>query len=162
MKRVVNFDTGENKPWDEYRKAQQFLSQNAFRLMAAREQILADERLAMTIVDVGCNLAYTGACGLRGATLGTWLTWWAESEHSFAEVKGQGRLPIIFFAGSPLSGSNKCNCVDANGKCYGVSVGSFSSVWHSFMDTNKQFTPKDYSGDRATLEEIIELLSQTK
>lgn len=162
MKRVVNFDTGEMKPWEEYRKAQRFLTQNVYRLMAAKEQILAEERLAMTIVDVGCNLAYTGASGLRGATLGTWLTWWSECERSHAEIDDGRRLPIIYFAGSPLSGSNQCVCVDSEGKSYSVCVGSFSSVWHSFMDTNKRLAPQDYRGERASFDEIIELLNQTK
>lgn len=162
MKRVVNFDTGEMKPWEEYRKAQRFLTQNVYRLMAAREQILAEERLAMTIVDVGCNLAYTGASGLRDATIGTWLTWWGECERSHAEIDDGRRLPIIYFAGSPLSGSNQCVCVDSEGKSYSVCVCSFSSVWHSFMDINKQRAPQDYCGERATFEEIVELLNQIK
>lgn len=162
MKRVVNFDTGEMKPWEEYHKAQRFLTQNVYRLMAAREQILAEERLAMTIVDVGCNLAYTGASGLRDATIGTWLTWWSECERSHAEIDDGRRLPIIYFAGSPLSGSNQCVCVDSEGKSYSVCVGSFSSVWHSFMEVNEEWLTKEYDGERCILQEVIDWLNNKK
>lgn len=155
---VINFDQGTMPTREDSQKAQLFLRENAFRLMEMRVAILADKRLAMTPVEVGNNLAYTGTGGLRGATLGVWLTWWNECESSHAEIESVGRLPIIYFAGSPLSGSNSCNCVDSSGRCYKVSVGYFSPVWRSFMDINKRFAEELYGGPVATLDEIAEML----
>ena len=65
---------------------------------------------------------------------------------------------MVYIAGSPLSGANKCAYIDAEGESYGVSVTKFAPVWQSFVNVNTRYTEAKQRYEAYTVEEVIEKL----
>lgn len=143
---------------ESYQEAMKFFVDHAFFFLAHRAEILADSRMFLAPVNVPNNLAYSGTSGLRDATLGVYLEWWAECVNAVFEEDGHKWL-VWFFAGSPLSGSNKCKAVNEKGESKPVQRFPFMSLWHTFMDINRRYDPVKGRYQAYTLEEVVSILS---
>lgn len=146
--------TGE-EPW------MRLFFKEAFFLYEHRDRILSDSRMFLTPLPFHNNLAYSGTSGLRHATLGVYLEWWTSCERSLIKKDGDVHALTYYFAGSPLSGSNRCNAVTRYGKSESISFASpFSDIWHPFMTINKRYTEAQRIYQSYSLEESIARLRQ--
>ena len=152
----IGLDATEQQLLDQKRFA--LFLQYTHRLIAESDRILADSRMFLAPVPIRNGLAYTGTAGLRNPTLGVYIEWWRNHKCAWAEDKRGALRPLYYIAGSPFSGRNSCNCVDAAGKHTLVSVNQFSSVWSSFAKINSRYTETKRLYDAYTLEEVIERL----
>lgn len=132
--------------------------QNAHRLIAESDKIMADSRMFLAPLPIRNGLAYTGTSGMCNPTLGVYIEWWRNYECAWTKDKYGERHPIYYIAGSPLSGSNKCAYVGDDGDGHSVSVYPFSPVWGSFMEVNAHYTEAKQLYDAYSLEEVIEIL----
>ncbi len=131
--------------------------ENAFLFYSATERILADEKLRFVVTPFSNHLAYTGRSGFRGATLGTYVTWWQryKAALSFEVANSSGEMAIeprllYHIAGSPLSGSNVCAAVCPKGSSHRRSVCPFTDAWRSFMDANRTNSVDDEEHRRSS------------
>lgn len=129
------------------------------RLIAESDRIRADSRMFLARVPIRNGLAYTGTSGFHNPTLGVYIEWWREYKCAWVADKRDTLQPLVYIAGSPLSGRNSCSYVDAEGKCHSASVAKFSSVWHSFVTVNTRYTEAKQRYEAYTIEEVIERLS---
>ena len=154
----------ERNPQD-VRREQLFL-RYAHRLIAMSDTILADSRMFLAPLPIRNGLAYSGTSGFQNPTLGVYIEWWkrykcswvlddAEDENGVEEAAPE---PIVYIAGSPLSGANKCAYVTAEGECRGTSVTRFAPVWKSFVAVNTRYTEEKQRYEAYTLEEVISRL----
>ena len=136
----------------------ELLCRNLHRLIAESDKILADSKMFLAPVPIQNGLAYFGTSGFHNPTLGVYIEWWRH--HKCAWVKDEfGELqPLVYIAGSPLSGANKCAYIDAEGESYGVSVTNFAPVWQSFVNVNTRYTEAKQRYEAYMLEEVIEKL----
>ena len=132
--------------------------QNAHRLIAERDRIMADSRMFLAPLPIRNGLAYTGTSGLHNPTLGVYIEWWSNNKCAWTEDKDGALQPIYYIAGSPLSGCNKCAYVDANGNVHSISAYPFSPVWSSFMEINNHYTEAKRLYEAYSLEEVIYIL----
>lgn len=132
--------------------------QNAHRLIAESDKIMADSRMFLAPLPIRNGLAYTGTSGMCNPTLGVYIEWWRNYECAWTKDKCGERHPIYYIAGSPLSGSNKCAYIGPEGDSCSVSVYSFSNVWRSFMSVNTHYTEAKQLYEAYSLEEVIEIL----
>ncbi len=124
------------------------------------DRILKDPRMAMALVKMDNNLAYSGTSGLSGATLGVYVTWW-QKEDTARMMGKDGILKLMCqFAGSPLSGMNGCNLYGSDGKWEHIHLKYFRGTWGSFMSINRAFHEKYSDVQAYTLDEVINLLEQ--
>ena len=147
------------KELDAARKAHmELFVQNAFLFYKNAARIMNDSRMFLAPVDMGNNLAYTGVCGLRNATLGVYLEWWLYSPVDIThDVEGEPALTVSF-AGSPLSGMNSCSAVRPDGEWFNFSSRSFSLLWSSFWKINCRYTEAKQMYDAYSLEEVRQKL----
>ena len=136
----------------------ELLCRNLHRLIAESDKILADSKMFLAPVPIQNGLAYFGASGFHNPTLGVYIEWWRHHKCAWVIDKLGERRPLIYIAGSPLSGANKCAYVGAEGMSYGVSVTKFAPVWQSFVNVNTRYTEAKQRYDAYTLEEVIEKL----
>lgn len=134
---------------------------NAWELYRRREEIYADSRMFLAPLNVGCNIAYTGTSGIADATLGVWLEWWESLDMLRADEKGDERL-VYYFAGSPLSGTNRCKAVTPDGKSVDVSFCPFSTVWSTFLKINSRYDAPKQMYEAYSFEQTLEKLGLTK
>ena len=132
--------------------------QNAHRLIAKSDRIMADSRMFLAPLPIRNGLAYTGTSGMRNPTLGVYIEWWRNYECAWTKDKYGARQPIYYIAGSPLSGCNACAYVDTEGDGHSVSVYPFNNVWRSFMSVNTHYTEAKQLYEAYSLEEVIEIL----
>ena len=132
--------------------------QNAHRLIAESDKIMADSRMFLTPLPIRNGLAYTGTSGMHNPTLGVYIEWWRNYECAWTKDKYSERQPIYYIAGSPLSGSNSCAYVGDDDDGHSVSVYSFSNVWRSFMGVNAHYTEAKQLYEAYSLEEVIKIL----
>ena len=136
----------------------ELLCRNLHRLIAESDKILADSRMFLAPVPIQNGLAYTGTSGFHNPTLGVYIEWWKRHKCAWVIDESGEQQPLVYIAGSPLSGANKCAYVGAEGESYGVSVYPFSSVWQSFMAVNSRYTEAKQRYEAYTIEEVIEKL----
>ena len=141
-------------PWEEL-----FLRE-AFFLYGRRRDILSDSRMFLTPLPFRNNLAYSGTSGLSGATLGIYLEWWDSCPGAvLRETGGRAWALTYFLAGSPLSGSNRCEAVLRDGSSMHVSFpGPFRDLWSSFMSVNMRYHGVKGLYRAFTLEETVSRL----
>lgn len=157
---------GRKKPAEALRSKEEkeeeeklFLS-NAFRFLRYRDRIMSDSRMFLCPVPIQSNIAYTGTSGFRRPTLGIYLELWLNCERaSLFEENGTKQL-VYHIAGSPLSGSNHCAFVDANGKTELQSIASFISLWPTFMDINCRYDKAKDQYQAYTLKQVVEILDK--
>lgn len=136
----------------------QLFLQYTHRLISQSDRIMADSRIFLAPLPIRNGLAYTGTSGFRHPTLGVYIEWWRNCECAWTKDKDGELQPIYFIAGSPLSGSNKCAYVGADGASYSVSVYPFSTVWRSFVEINSHYTEAKQLYEAYSLEEVIAIL----
>ena len=136
----------------------ELLCRNLHRLIAESDKILADSKMFLAPVPIHNGLAYFGTSGFQNPTLGVYIEWWRHHKCAWIIDEFGERQPLIYIAGSPLSGANKCAYVGAEGMSYGVSVTNFAPVWQSFMNVNTRYTEAKQRYDAYTLEEVVEIL----
>lgn len=135
-----------------------FLSE-AFFLYESRDRILSDSRMFLTPTPFKNNLAYSGTAGLSDATLGIYIEWWETCEKARIMEEGKLRALTYIFAGSPLTGINKCSAVNRNGNRESVSFPSpFYDIWEPFMMINTRYTEAKQLYQAYSLEETVSLL----
>ena len=134
------------------------LCRNLHRLIAESDKILADSRMFLAPVPIQNGLAYFGMSGFHNPTLGVYIEWWRHHKCAWVIDELGEKQPLIYIAGSPLSGANKCAYVGAEGMSYGVSVTKFASVWQSFVNVNTRYTEAKQRYEAYTIEEVIERL----
>lgn len=149
---------GRTPATDEVRKFRTRYYHNLFssnvRLFIDRaEEIMSDSRMFLTPANVHNGLAYTGTSGFRGATVGVYLEWWQNCPEASIDANGN---PIWFISGSPLTGSNACESVDAEGRdVRSVLNGGFSAVWTTFCGINRRYDGAKSRFEALTLEELL-------
>ena len=136
----------------------ELLCRNLHRLIAESDKILADSKMFLAPVPIHNGLAYFGTSGFQNPTLGVYIEWWRHHKCAWVIDEFGEKQPLIYIAGSPLSGANKCAYVGAEGMSYGVSVTNFAPVWQSFMNVNTRYTEAKQRYDAYTLEEVVEIL----
>ena len=136
----------------------EFLCRNLHRLIAESDKILADSKMFLAPVPIHNGLAYFGTSGFQNPTLGVYIEWWRHHKCAWIFDEFGEKQPLIYIAGSPLSGANKCAYVGAEGMSYGVSVTNFAPVWQSFMNVNTRYTEAKQRYEAYTLEEVVEIL----
>ena len=134
------------------------LCRNLNRLIAESDKILADSRMFLAPVPIHNGLAYFGTSGFHNPTLGVYIEWWRHHKCAWVIDELGEKQPLIYIAGSPLSGANRCAYVGAEGMSYGVSVTKFAPVWQSFVNVNTRYTEAKQRYEAYTLEEVIEKL----
>ena len=133
---------------------------NAFRFLRYRDRIMSDSRMFLCPVPIQSNIAYTGTSGFRRPTLGIYLELWLNCERaSLYEEDGTKQL-VYHIAGSPLSGSNHCAFVDANGMSELKSIASFISLWPTFMDINCRYDKAKDRYQAYILKQVVEILDK--
>ena len=138
-----------------------FLS-NAFRFLQYKDRIMSDSRMFLCPIPIQSGIAYTGTRGFQRPTLGIYLEWWLNCERaSLYEEDGIKKL-VYHIAGSPMSGSNRCGFVDANGKTEVKSITSFISLWPTFMDINCRYDEAKHRYQAYTLKQVVEILDEEK
>ena len=131
----------------------------AFFLYENKEKIYADVRMFLTPLPFKNNLAYTGAAGMQGATLGVYLKWWDQCEEALLKKNGEVYALTYFIAGSPLSGSNRCSAVKRNGDTIEFSFTCmFSSIWGPFMNINQSYSETKRLFPAYSLKDTVEIL----
>ena len=140
------------------RQQGELLCRNLHRLIAESDKILADSKMFLAPVPIQNGLAYFGTSGFQNPTLGVYIEWWRHHKCAWIIDEFGEKQPLIYIAGSPLSGANKCAYVGAEGESYGVSVTNFAPVWQSFMNVNTRYTEAKQRYDAYTLEEVVEKL----
>lgn len=136
----------------------ELLCRNLHRLIAESDKILADSRMFLAPVPIQNGLAYTGTSGFHNPTLGVYIEWWRHHKCAWVIDEFGEKQPLVYIAGSPLSGANKCAYVGAEGESYGVSVTKFAPVWQSFMNVNTRYTEAKQRYEAYTIEEVVEKL----
>ena len=136
----------------------ELLCRNLHRLIAESDKILADSKMFLAPVPIQNGLAYFGTSGFQNPTLGVYIEWWKHHKCAWVIDESGEQLPLVYIAGSPLSGANKCAYVGAEGESYGVSVTNFAPVWHSFMNVNTRYTEAKQRYEAYTIEEVVEKL----
>jgi hypothetical protein len=136
----------------------ELLCRNLHHLIAESDTILSDSQMFLAPVPIQNGLAYFGTSGFHNPTLGVYIEWWKHYKCAWVIDKFGVKQPLIYIAGSPLSGANKCAYVGAEGICYGVSTTKFASVWQSFVTVNTRYTEAKQRYVAYTLEEVIEKL----
>ena len=145
----------QKEPWKE------LFFKEAFFLFEHRDAVYADSRMFLTPLPFDNNLAYTGTSGLRNATLGVYLEWWDSCERAIFKDKGEVTALTYFIAGSPLSGSNRCNVVNRRGETKTIVFSSpFTEIWSSFMRINQRYTEAKQIYQAYSLEETIAKLRE--
>jgi len=130
---------------------------NAWYFYEHYKEICSDSRKFLARVPVQNGLAYTGTSGFRNPTLGVYVEWWRSCEKAVVEQKGEKWL-MWYIAGSPLSGSNKCSIVNAEGKTRTYEVHPFTAVWPSFMQVNTRYDECKSKYMAYTIEEVVALM----
>ena len=136
----------------------ELLCRNLHRLIAESDKILADSRMFLAPVPIQNGLAYFGTSGFHNPTLGVYIEWWRHHKCAWVIDELGEKQPLIYIAGSPLSGVNKCAYVCAEGDSYGVSVTNFVPIWQSFVNVNTRYTEAKQRYEAYMLEEVIEKL----
>jgi hypothetical protein len=131
---------------------------NANRLIEASNKILSDSRIFLTPLPITSGLAYTGTSGFQNPTLGIYIEWWKNNECAWTLDKSGVKRPIYHISGSPLSGTNSCGYVGAEGENCHASIRSFSSVWSSFININTRYVEAKQRYDAYTLEDVLKIL----
>ena len=135
--------------------------ENAHRLIAHGERIMADSRMFLAPLPIRNGLAYIGTSGMRNPTLGVYIEWWRNNECAWAEDESGVNQPIYFIAGSPLSGCNSCAYVGADGDGHTTSVRHFAMVWRTFAKLNTHYTEAKQIYEAYTLEDVLNILFGT-
>lgn len=138
--------------------------QNAFLLYESAETIFSDSRMFLAPVPIQSGLAYTGTSGFRSPTLGVYLEFWQRSGMPVTIKKGiypfarEHRALLYHIAGSPLSGSNSCAFVTADGTTLQHSLSSFGPYWKLFVQINSRYDEAKRRFQAYTIREVVEKL----
>ena len=140
-------------------QAEKFFTDHAFFFLDHREQILNDSRMFLAPVPIQSGLAYTGTSGFQRPTLGVYIEWWMTCVPAIIGRYRKNTWLTYRIAGSPLSGSNRCGIVNANGECRSEQLPSpFSAIWRPFVAVNKRYDEAKERYESYSLEEVVKLL----
>ena len=133
---------------------------NAFYLLAHKEQIMADSRMFLCPVSIKNGLAYTGTSGFTNPTLGIYIEWWMNCPGAMQTDKNGNRLLIYHLAGSPLSGANHCMAVCENGQRQKVTLLPFIKHWKPFIEINGRYTEAKTKYQSYSLQQVLDILEK--
>ncbi len=153
---IDGYPMEENTPiaGDTDEERQLFLN-NAFFLLSRAKQILSDSRMFLAPIDFKSGLMYSGY--FARPTLGVYIEWWQSCSYA---VKNDGEdIRLVYrLAGSPLSGMNKCGCVDMYCKTHAVSLDDFFRAWKPFVDILARYKESKKKYQHYTLRQVINIL----
>ena len=149
-----------SEPNDASEAEEKLFVDNAFLFLARRDRIMADSRMFLAPVPIQNGLAYTGTSGFMHPTLGVYLEFWLNCMAStLIDDNGRKGL-VVHIAGSPLSGSNKCQVVFDDGNKEKLTLSDFRSVWTDFMDINKRYDDAKLACASFSLQQVVDMLAQ--
>lgn len=139
---------------------QRLFYDNAFLFLAHSERIMNDKRMSLAPIPIQSGLAYTGTSGFHNPTLGVYLEFW-QNCHLATRIDGNGIKSLLCrIAGSPLTGSNKCDVVYEGGMVESVQLPCFRPVWHEFIEINKRYNEAKATGECCSLKQVVEILAK--
>lgn len=145
---------------EEKEEEKKLFLNNAFRFLQYRDRIMSDSRMFLSPVPIQSGMAYTGTSGFQRPTLGIYLEWWLDCERGlFCDKNGIKKL-VCRLAGSPLSGSNRCDVVDENGIMETLALPSFRSMWQTFIEINCRYDEAKDLYQTYTLKQVVEILDK--
>ncbi len=127
---------------------------------AHRERILSDSRMFLARIPMYNGLAYTGTSGFHCPTLGVLIEWLLHTPSATWQDDAGRIWMVCSVTGSPLSGSNGCTLVDAEGNLYRQSIYPFMSLWRPFMHINGRYDEAKAHCQHYTLEEVVSIFAQ--
>ncbi len=131
---------------------------NAFLLLANRQQIMKDSRMCFAPIAVSNGLAYIGA--FKPATLGAYVEWWSVCAADSLRMNDAKEKSLVYrLAGSPLSGANLCMQVYEDGRTEVVLVDDFRKLWKPFVKIVNRYAEQKECCQPYTLQEVIDILS---
>lgn len=139
-------------------RQRELFCRNVHRLIGASEEILSDSRMFLTPLPIRNNVAYFGTSAMNSPTLGVYIEWWRHCKCAWVLDEQDEPQPLVYIAGSPLSGANSCAYVDTEGEVCSVSVCNFSPAWRSFMAVNSRYTEAKQRFEAYTIEQVVEKL----
>ncbi len=110
--------------------------------------------MAYAPIHVQNCLAYITDDVFKGATLGTYVEWWATELGRRVDKQGTPFL-VVRISGSPLSGGNKCLIVKENGEEDEIWLERWPSTWHTFMTLCRRYNEGEKPEEPYCLEEVI-------
>lgn len=132
----------------------EFFLKHLFFFISHRKEICEDSRMFLSPVPVHSGLAYSGTSGFSRPTLGIYMEFFENCPKS-AVLCGDGKVRFVWhIAGSPLTGSNKCSIVGADGVAMPYHVMDFRDLWPKFIEINKRYDSLKSGNIVNTLEEV--------
>ncbi len=155
---ATNSDTIEADPDTEAAEKHKQLFYTYFHTFYThRERILSDSRMFLARIPMYNGLAYTGTSGFHCPTLGVLIEWLLHTPSATWQDEA-GRIWLVCsITGSPLSGSNGCTLVDAEGNLCRQSIYPFMSLWRPFMHINGLYDEAKARYQHYTLEEVVSI-----
>lgn len=135
------------------------LCREAFFLLSHKDDILADPRMAYAPVPICNMIAYAGYAPFADPVLGVYLEWWAVCELARPTDRDGARRLVVSFAGTPLSGDNRCRAVAEDGSEHDYTSVPFSPLWRSFRDINRRYHARSVD-DAYDLAEVVAILKR--
>ncbi len=131
---------------------------NAFLLLQNKDKILSDSLMFLCPIPIQSGVAYIGTSGFRNPTLGVYIEWWLNCGSAMITEEDDSRWLVYQIAGSPLSGSNRCGLVNADGVTKAEYVSNFSSLRSSFMKINTRYDEAKSKYQAYSLKEVVEII----
>ena len=120
---------------------------------------VTDSRMFLAPVPVQSGLAYIGTSGFRRPTLGVYVEWWMTCIPAIISRLHNDTWLVYYIAGSPLSGMNCCDIVNANGECRSENLPNpFRAIWGPFTNINTRYDEAKVRYEAYSLEEVVKLL----
>lgn len=144
----------DDKYLAETKDAKSLLFKNIRLIYDNAERILTDSRMFLAPLPCAGGLVYCGTRMFDKPVLGVYLQWWMTCE----EAHPKDDEWVFYIFGSPLTGTNSCRSVDANGNINRIRLSGFLNAWRTFIHVNKIYQGLSDSCEHYTIEEVIERL----
>ncbi len=128
---------------------------NAFFLLSRANRIFSDSRMFLAPIDFGSGLAYSGY--FEKPTLGVYIEWWLSCSNA-VQNDGEDMKLVYRLAGSPLSGMNKCGCVDMNCQTHALCIHNFFHAWKPFVEILSRYKDCKRKYQHYTIQQVIDIL----
>lgn len=151
--------TGDKSTISDEQTLKLFLD-NAFMFLENKERIMSDSRMFLCPIPSRSGLAYLGDKAFRNPTLGIFVEWWSDSSLAVQRAPDGDEWLVYHIAGSPLSGCNRCGCVNREGKIKRETITPFNNLARSFIKINTRYTHAKEDSLTYTIEEVLEQLKQ--
>ena len=149
--------TGNESAMSDEETLELFLK-NAFFFLENKERIMNDSRMFLCPIPSRSGLAYLGDRAFRDPTLGIFVEWWSSCKLAVQREPDGSEWLVYHIAGSPLSGSNGCGCVNSEGAIKHKTITPFNDLARSFIKINTRYTPFKKHCYAYTIKEVLKQL----